>query len=85
MTESDVRRATRRRWIAAAREPVIVVRSLRVAAFVGTLLVVINYSDRLLWAELRPIDGVKMLLTYLVPYCVATYAAVQATREDRVK
>ena len=73
----------RRSWIAAACEPAVVHRSLRVAAVVGTLLVAINYSDRALAGALGPSDWGKILLTYCVPYGVATYAAVQAMREGR--
>jgi hypothetical protein len=64
------------RWLRAARRPEIVRRSLRVAALVGTLLVAINYGDRLLRGEITAIDRLKMALTYLVPYGVATFAAV---------
>jgi len=70
-------------WLATARHPRVVQRSLRVAAVVGTLLVAINYGDRLLAGAIGPRDGLKMALTYLVPYGVATYAAVQALRQQR--
>jgi len=69
-----------RSWLATAREPAVVRRSARVAAVVGTLLVAINYGDRALAGDLGPADWAKMFLTYLVPYGVATYAAVQAIR-----
>ena len=72
---------TRRSWITTACEPAVVHRSIRVAAVVGTLLVAINYSDRALVGGLGPADWLKMVLTYLVPYAVATYAAVQAIRQ----
>jgi hypothetical protein len=49
-------------------------RSFVVALIVGTILNVINQGDRLLSGG--DIDVVKMLLTYAVPYCVATYGAV---------
>jgi len=72
---------THRSWIATARDPAVVRRSLRVAVLVGTLLVAINYSDRALAGALGPADWVKIILTYFVPYGVATYAAVQAIRQ----
>jgi len=72
-----------RSWVAAARDPAVVRRSVRVALVVGTLLVSINYGDRALAGRLGCADWVKMFLTYLVPYGVATYAAVQALRSDR--
>jgi hypothetical protein len=49
-------------------------RSLLVALIVGTILNLINQGDALVAG--MPIDGVKLLLTYLVPYCVSTYGAV---------
>lgn len=72
-----------RRWISIACEPGVVLRSLRVAAVVGTLLVAIHYSDRALAGALGPSDWAKILLTYCVPYGVATYAAVQTMRQTR--
>lgn len=49
-------------------------RSLLVALIVGTILNLINQGDALVSG--MPIDMVKLLLTYLVPYCVSTYGAV---------
>lgn len=49
-------------------------RSLVVAAVVGTLLNVINQGDALLAGT--PLDWMKIVLTFAVPYCVATYGAV---------
>ncbi|MEZ4333230.1 MAG: nitrate/nitrite transporter NrtS [Myxococcota bacterium] len=70
-------------WLATARRPEIVRRSLRVAAVVGTILVAINYLDRLVAGGLSSFDGLKMATTYLVPYCVSTYAAVETVRRGR--
>jgi hypothetical protein len=67
--------------MATACEPTVVGRSLRIAAVVGSLLVVINHGDRAFAGALGPVDWVKMLLTYVVPYGVATYAAVEASRQ----
>ena len=49
-------------------------RSLGVALVVGTLLNVINQGDVLLRGGAP--DVAKLVLTYLVPYVVATYGAV---------
>ncbi|HKS88612.1 MAG TPA: nitrate/nitrite transporter NrtS [Stellaceae bacterium] len=49
-------------------------RSLVIALIVGTILNAINQGDRLLLG-MAP-DITKLLLTYLVPYCVSTYGAV---------
>jgi hypothetical protein len=51
-------------------------RSLIVAVIVGTILNLINQSDGLLGRA--PIDWTRLILTYMVPYCVSTYGAVSA-------
>ena len=55
----------------------IVRRSSRVALLIGSILVALNQGDQLLagsfpWAT----AWYKIPLTYLVPYCVATYGAL---------
>jgi len=72
----------RRTWLADALRADVVRRSLRVAAVVGAILVTINYTDRWLAGSLTRADWLKMAVTFLVPYAVATYAAVQALRGD---
>ena len=49
-------------------------RSLAAAVVVGTILNLINQGDALF--DGRPLDWLKLGLTYIVPYCVATYGAV---------
>ena len=49
-------------------------RSLMAAIFVGTILNLINQGDALFGG--RSINWLKLMLTYIVPYCVATYGAV---------
>ena len=49
-------------------------RSLFVALVVGTVLNLINQGDALLGET--PINWLKIILTYLVPYAVCTYGAV---------
>jgi hypothetical protein len=49
-------------------------RSLIVALVVGTVLNLINQGDALIAGG--PLDWVKALLTFAVPYCVSTYGAV---------
>jgi len=52
--------------------------ALIVAIVVGTILTVINQGD-IIWEGRMP-NPLKVGLTYLVPYCVATYGAVMAKR-----
>lgn len=49
-------------------------RSFVVALVVGTILNLINQGDALLGGG--DVSVLKLVLTYAVPYCVATYGAV---------
>jgi hypothetical protein len=49
-------------------------RALWTAVVVGTILNLINQGDALVAGQ--PLDWTKLMLTYGVPYCVATYGAV---------
>jgi len=68
-------------WLSIATRRSVVRRALRVGLIVGTLLVLINHGDALLHGTLNIERVVKMLLTYVVPYSVSTYASVAAIRE----
>ncbi|MBU6357446.1 MAG: nitrate/nitrite transporter NrtS [Rhodospirillales bacterium] len=63
-----------RRMIRLSLEDGIPARSLRVAIVVGIILNLINQGDAL-FGLVRP-HWMKMILTFIVPYCVATYGAV---------
>ena len=67
-----------KQWIRLALRRDIVLRSVRVGAIVGTELVAINQGDMLLGGQADPAAAWKIPLTYLVPYCVSTYASVSA-------
>jgi len=63
-------------------------RSLYVALIVGTILNLINQGDALFSGG--DLNVTKIILTFVVPYCVATYGAVSyrvraAQKPDRVK
>lgn len=60
----------------------VVARALKTAALVGTILLIINHSDALLSGKISMARAARMLLTYCVPYAVATYASVQAIRAE---
>jgi hypothetical protein len=49
-----------------------------VALVVGLLLNLINQGDALIAG--RPLNWWKLILTFLVPYCVSTHGAVAARR-----
>lgn len=61
-------------WVTYALDPSVRHRGLKVAFLVGSILNAINQGDSLFKGI--GIDWFKIVLTYLVPYCVATYGAV---------
>ena len=65
-------------WLRTAIQRELVMRSLKVAGIVGTILVAINQGDALLTGDLPAAAIWKIPLTYFVPYCVSTYASVSA-------
>jgi len=78
------------RWRARARAPStrktcavdgIPRRALYVALLVGTVLNLINQGDALVSG--KPLDWLKLALTFLVPYCVSTHGAVTAKLAGR--
>lgn len=69
-------------WLKIAMRRDIVLRGLKVGAIIGTILVAINQGDLILTGQLDASAVWKIPLTYLVPYCVATYGGVSAIRAD---
>lgn len=67
-------------WLRIAFRRDVVLRGLKVGAIVGTILVAINQGDLILGGQLDASAAWKIPLTYLVPYCVATYGGVSAIR-----
>jgi hypothetical protein len=65
-------------WLQAATRPDVVKRSLKVALIVGTILALINQGNVLLSGVFAPELIWKIPMTYCVPFCVSTYASVQA-------
>lgn len=60
--------------------PVILRTSLKTALLVGTVLGLINHFEALLAWEFTSVQVAKILVTYLVPFSVATYAAATHAR-----
>ena len=49
-----------------------VIRSLKVAFVIGTILALINHYDAIITASFTYTNTIQILLTYFVPYAVAT-------------
>lgn len=56
----------------------VVKRSLKTALIVGTILAFINYGENIIELSLTGEHIIKILMTYLVPYSVSTYASASA-------
>lgn len=72
-------------WLTIASSKEVVIRGLKVALIVGTILVAINQGDAILSGGLSAATTWKIPMTYLVPYCVSTYAGVSAIIAHRKK
>ena len=66
-----------------ARQRHVVMNALRISLIVGTALALINHGDAVLRGSVETEQVVKLLLTYMVPYCVATYSAVKAIQSNK--
>ena len=63
----------------------VVLRALKVALIVGRILALINHGGKFFSLSLTGESVLKIILTYLVPYCVSTYSAVKALQERTTK
>ncbi len=68
-------------WFQVARRPSIIRRAIQVSVVVGTLLVLINHGPALLHGDITRFRLFQIGLTYVVPYCVATWSSVSALIE----
>ena len=65
-------------FFAVATNKGTVFMSAKIALFVGSILALIHYGDRmLLHYDMHTLDWIKLAVTYCVPYCVATYGAAR--------
>jgi hypothetical protein len=68
-------------WLHLACRRSVVRRAVKYAIFVGALLTLINHGDALLRGDITAGRLARILLTFAVPYCVATFASVSTARE----
>lgn len=71
-----------RNWLRVAFRRDVAGRALRVALIVGPILTLINQGDVLLNGEITASVIAKIVLTFLVPYFVSTYASVAAITDQ---
>src|SRR5450759_532250 len=70
-----------RTLLAYCTERDTLMRSIKTALVVGTILALINHWMDILSGQFSPRWIVPMLITYLVPFMVATYGQVQGKRQ----
>lgn len=62
----------------------LIIKSLKIALVVGTLLNIINQGDTLFALDFGNIDYIKTLLTYMVPFMVSSYTAVSMKMKFKI-
>jgi len=67
-------------WCRLAAHPSVIRRSVLYAVVVGAILIVINHGDTILNGYATVSTWVKVFMTPLVPYAVATLSSVGAMR-----
>ena len=86
MSQADEQQSSVPNWDRLGQIPSIVryprhlKRTLGAAAIVGTLLFLINHGDEVLSGHATPLVWIKVAVTYLVPFCVANFGILVATR-----
>ena len=59
--------------------------ALLVALVVGSLLNLINSYDIFIGGNFSGKNSMRILFTYITPFCVSLYSSVKATKQKRVK
>jgi hypothetical protein len=73
--------ASLRTFFSYCTEHDTLLRSIKTALLVGTILALINHGQELLAGQFSWRWVIPMLITYLVPFSVATYGQVQGKRQ----
>ena len=60
----------------------VIRRAIKIALVVGCILAMINHGDRIIFQDMKPVDWLKILLTFCVPYCVSTVSSVLAIKQE---
>ena len=68
-----------------ALEKKTVKRSLKVALIVGTILGMINHFDMFVTGDYQTKRIMQMIVTYIVPYCVATFGAAMQAKQTELE
>jgi hypothetical protein len=70
-----------RAFLAAATRREVLSRSAKIALFVGTVLAFVNHGDTLISGTVTGREVVQIVVSYFVPFCVATWSAAAQASE----
>ena len=59
----------------------MVFRAIKIALVVGCLLTMVNHIDEFLAGQFSVLMFVKVVLTFVVPFCVSIYSGAKARRD----
>lgn len=59
-------------------------KAFRIALVVGTMLNIINQGDFIIHMQFEKINYFKFILTYLIPFFVSTYTAININMNPKV-
>ena len=62
----------------------VVIRALKVALIIGTIINLINQGNILISFDFSNLNLIKIFLTYIVPYGVTTYTAISMKLEFHI-
>lgn len=62
-------------FLAVATQRAVVMRSLRIAVVVGTILGLVNHGGALVSGHVTAAEWVQIAVSYVVPFFVATWSA----------
>lgn len=82
MEQGQPRPANWAEWCALGCQRPVVVRGLKFAVVVGTILIAINHGDAILRADVGLGNFIKMGLTVVVPFVVSVVSSVGAIVEN---
>jgi hypothetical protein len=67
------------------KDKTILVRATKIALLVGTALTLVNYYGSILLGTLSVGEEIQIIITYLVPFSVATYVAAAQSNHIRMR
>ena len=61
----------------------VLLRAFKMASIVGIVLAIINHGDHILLQTMTFNNWIKIMITFLVPFCVSTISSVLAIKREQ--